>query len=347
MILKKILKKIKSIHAKVFNNFFLFIKYYRVRKTIKIWLILTPPNNLRNIGDHAQVIGVKKWLNKHYSNYRVIEIDKNEIMWSLKIIKFLARDEDLIFLHSGGNLGDRGMWSERGRRLVISNFINNKIVSLPQTIYFSPTRKGDLEKIISKDIYSKHPNLTIIARDKTSSNIARELFVKAKVLTIPDFVLTLQTINDSKKKHELKKGLFILRQDNESIISANDIERILAKIPYDISFFDTTINQSISRNMREIHLNRALNLISNFDFVVTDRFHGLIFSILCCKPTVVLNTVDHKLDSSIEWFNEIEFVTFTNIFQEVPNLIEEILLITNYNTKNWNKLYFDNLSKLI
>ncbi len=42
----------------------------------KIIYALTPPSQLSNVGDHAQVVAIRIWLQKHFPNLPVIEVDK-------------------------------------------------------------------------------------------------------------------------------------------------------------------------------------------------------------------------------------------------------------------------------
>lgn len=64
----------------------------------------------------------------------------------------MLNDDDLIFLQGGGNLGDKWLNEERLRRTIIESFPNNKIVILPQTIYFSKNDGGKEFEISQKYI---------------------------------------------------------------------------------------------------------------------------------------------------------------------------------------------------
>ncbi|MFI5429468.1 polysaccharide pyruvyl transferase family protein [Aeromicrobium sp. UC242_57] len=41
---------------------------------------------------------------------------------------------------------------------------------------------------------------------------------------------------------------------------------------------------------------------SNYQVTVTDRYHGVIFSLISGTPVVVLESTDHKLRSGVQWF---------------------------------------------
>lgn len=312
----------------------------------KIIYALTPPPHLTNVGDHAQVVAIRLWLQKHFPELPVIELDKNESQKFLPALKQLVEPNDLFLLHSGGNLGDRGIWSESIRRLLISSFPDNQIVSLPQTIYFSDTPTGRIERENSHRIYTAHPNLTVIGRDPQSGELAQELFPKAKIFCTPDFVLSLPP-RQSDIKNNPPKVLLCLRLDDESALNAQQRKEIGKKLPYDCTYFDTTIASPIKVGERKEVLERTLDLFEAADVVVTDRYHGLIFTILCRKPCVVLPTVDHKLTSAMHWFKEISFIKFVPNIDAIPVLVEQCLSIESREVPDWNSEYFNKIPELI
>lgn len=251
-----------------------------------------------------------------------------------------------MFLHSGGNLGDRGIWSESIRRLIIFAFPKNQIISLPQTIYFSNTPTGEKERENTRAIYDTHPHLTIIGRDLHSGALATELFPKAQTFCMPDFVLSLPPSQPQPKNDPLQVLLY-LRLDDESTLTAQQRQEIAKSLPYQCTYYDTTIDESIAASKREAVLELTLELFRAADVVVTDRYHGTIFSILCRKPCIVLRTVDHKLTSAMFWFKNVSFVSFAQDVADIPALVEHSLAISSYEAPDWNAEYFDKIPGLI
>ncbi len=318
----------------------------RLFRVQKILYALTPPAGLPNVGDHAQAIAIHRWLGKHFPELPVVEVDKNESTWLMPVLRRFVNPEDIIFLHSGGNLGDRGLWSERARRAIIASFPANQIVSLPQTIYFSDTPKGREERQRTVEIYARHPRLTVIARDRRSGEIAAELFPNATTMTVPDFVLSLHShVNES--RNEPLRILLCLRLDNESSITELDRQRIAASLPYQTTRYDTTLPRPLRPRDREGELSRTLDVFQAHDAVVTDRYHGVIFAILCGKPTVVVPTVDHKLTSAMDWFRGLPQVRMVDSPGEIPEALEEVLGVESPAFVDWNALYFDRLPEHI
>ena len=331
---------------RLLRNFWFAYVHRHLRRSRKIIYAITPPPNLKNIGDHAQALAIHAWLKKHFPELPVIEMDKNQTRYYLPALRWLVQPADLLLLHSGGNMGDRGIWSESIRRLVISTFTKNRIISLPQTIYFSDTSAGKREREITRRIYANHPNLTIIARDPSSGELAAELFPNAHTFCVPDFVLSLPPRQPG-NKNSPPKVLLCLRNDNESSFTPDQRLELSHMLPYESTYYDTTVADSIKVMDRETFLGHALDLFQAHDVVVTDRMHGVIFSILCQLPCVVLPTVDHKLTSAMKWFEGIHFVALAQTLQEVPRLVEECLAVQSRDTPDWNAEYFDKILEII
>lgn len=329
-----------------FSESFFLLRFFPLRGQAKILLALTPPPKLRNIGDHAQAKAVRTWLKKHFPTLPIIEVDKDQSADFMPALKKLIRPADIIFLHSGGNLGDRGIWSESRRRQLLAEFPRNRIISLPQTIYFSDTPNGRKERETTRRIYAQHPNLTLVARDRRSEELARDLFPKATILCAPDFALSLPPRIDDYRKPS-SKALLCLRSDNESLLSSEQKKQIIRDCPLEPIFFDTDFKRNINPEELDTILEQTLELFFSVDAVVTDRLHGLIFAILCRTPCVVLPSIDHKIVSGIEWFREIPFVALTQDVQQIPSLIKKCLSVTSKNVPDWCVEFFDPLAAIL
>lgn len=330
----------------VIRNIIFYSQYQHLESTKKIIYALTPPPYLKNIGDHAQAVAIQAWFKKHFPSLDVIELDKDQSRYFLPAIKQLLTSEDIVFLHSGGNLGDRGIWSERIRRRLIKNLKSNKVISLPQTIFFSDTENGRVQKKITQKIYQSHPNLVVFGRDPCSGELAQALFPNAETFCMPDFVLSLPPRMKT-AQNSSPKILLCLRLDNESALSETQRQSVENLLPYACTYYDTTLDAPIQIEKRETILAETLQLFLQHDVVITDRYHGLIFTILCQKPCIVLRTVDHKLTSASYWFKEMSSVVFAENLSELPTLVSDSLENQERYVPNWNALYFDKIPSLV
>jgi pyruvyl transferase EpsI len=347
--IKVLRKKIKSILSAPFaaiDNLFYYLSHRNLLGKTKIIYALTPPPRWKDIGDHAQTIAIRQWIEKHYPGVPVIEIDKDKSRRYINALKKLTDPEDLILLQSGGNLGDRGMWSESIRRLIIQSFPDNMIVSLPQTVFFSDTEKGRMEKQNTIRIYGEHKNLTIFVRDPKSEVNAREMFPKARIFCMPDFVLSLKP-KLSQGINNPKKVLLVIRKDNESFIGPEKRKALSELIHYRSEYFDTVNRDPVKEKIRDDVLEKCLDVFRSYDAVVTDRFHGLIFSVICHRPCVALRSIDHKLTSGIHWFKSVKFVRFADDISDVPGLLEECLYVEDFEIPDFESVYFDTMPELI
>lgn len=313
----------------------------------KILYAITPHPGLANVGDHAQAIAIHDWLAAEFPHVPVVELDKVQVHNDLDVVMPHVTPEDLVFLHSGGNMGDRGMFSETARRRIIEAFPSNAIISLPQTIFFSDTERGRGELATSRRIYSAHPLLTIVARDHVSDALAREYFASCRHHVCPDFVLYLDD-----RVRPLVAGIprsetavLCLRNDNESILEPAEREQLAESVSLQSVALDTSVPHGIRRHMRWQVFSELLTHFASSRLVVTDRFHGVIFAVLTRTPCIVLPTVDHKLEAAYRWFESIHGVRFAGALDQVPTLAPELVNEKMTRVPNWSDLFFDGLGQ--
>jgi len=317
----------------------------------KIIYTISPHPTLSNIGDHAQAIAIRDWLMAEFPSLPVIELDKQQVLHYLTALSHYVSPDDLVFLHSGGNMGDRGIFSEMARRKVIQTFPNNCIVSLPQTIFFSDTPRGRAELSMSKQIYERHSRLTIVARDHVSAELAREYFPTCRHYTCPDFVLYL----DSKVRplvanvRRRASVVLCLRNDSERIIGESEREYLRRVLQLAVGLetieTDTSFPHPIPRSLRWKTFIEQLQLFAASRIVVTDRLHGVIFAILTRTPCIALPTADHKLKASYKWFEDITGVGFATDLKDVGSLAREFVDTRMLNVPDWAQMYFNGLGK--
>ena len=88
---------------------------------------------------------------------------------------------------------------------------------------------------------------------------------------------------------------------------------------------------------REKLIRNVLKEFSSYQVVVTDRYHGTIFSQVENTPVVVLSSADHKLSSGVKWFPKEKFgmnIYFANDLEEAYSLTNDIL-------KREGKVYYN------
>ena len=318
----------------------------------KIFYLQTPDHG--NLGDHAIAYAATKLLKDIYPNKIILDYTYNDLFYCFDLIAKFINDSDTIYITGGGNMGNLYITEENMRRKIIKKFINNKIIIFPVSITFTNDKEGNIELELSKEIYNCHRNLTIMVRDKISYEFAKKHF-NSNILLSPDLALYLSNsiniINNTRKNI-----LFVLRNDKEKILDDNIIEQIknyISSIKENYNYLNTHIGEyrTINKCEREEYIFNILNEISHYKLCITDRFHGLIFSYITNTPCIVFKSLDHKIESGVEWFNDINWIykVSNNNIDEINNIIKEYLTYNTEVEKNsikYNKLIKNNLIKI-
>lgn len=308
------------------ENLKYFILKNKYAKKEKIIFLSTPEHG--NLGDHAITIAINKIIKDKYPKKKVLEFSFNEYNRKKSNIEEILNINDIIYLVGGGNFGNLYPWEENQRRDIIKRFPNNKIIIMPQSLSFSEDKEGKKELAISKEIASNHKNLTIIARDEKSYSFSKKEFNKNTILMAPDSVLYLEDYYLEKMKQERKDVLFTIRKDKEKVLSnkkINEIQSILKKynIKYEIS--DTTVEYDVNKDSRDFEVEKILRKIAGAKLNITDRFHGVIFSVITNTPVIVFKSLDHKIAEGVKWFKHLDYVHYVTEEDDVEEIIKKYI----------------------
>ena len=208
---------------------------------------------------------------------------------------------------------------------VIQDYPNNKMVMLPQTIFFKSPK---IQKLTS-EIYNNHKKLVFLARDQVSYDIAQNIFSDIPVYLYPDIVTTM--IGNYSFNENRKGILMCIRNDDEKFYNNFQIDILkntLSSLDI-IKQIDTTINSNINANtlhLRQIILN-YIREFAKYKVIITDRYHGTIFALIANTPVIVIKTKDHKVVTGVKWFQNIysENIVYVDDIMLVSNAVEQIL----------------------
>ena len=304
-------------------------KIFRKSKNSKRILYVGIPVHL-NLGDQAQKYCIRKWIEENYPEYEVLEIPTRIIVDEkfnfLSILEKNVKENDIIIFQSGYCTHDLGASQEDlMHRIVISKFPNNKMLMLPQTVYFQNQKR----KKMSMEIYNRAKKMYFLARDNVSFDIAKEMFPRLHIDLYPDIVTTLI---GTKKYSEKRDGIFLCtRQDCEKFYSDKEIEKLKKKLLEKDKVYqgDTTISDC-NPYWLDQHLEEKLESIfqqyASYELVITDRYHGTIFSLIAGTPVIVVKTQDHKVSTGVDWFKDIyDYVYFADSLDEAYEKAIDIL----------------------
>lgn len=282
----------------------------------KIYYLDIPLHN--NIGDLLIMQGTLRFLEENRCDIAYIA--------SVYDYKFCDVDKNSIFLlHGGGNFGDLYPIHQRFRERIAAQYPDNRIVILPQTLYYESRSNYEA----SCRALSAHDDLHICVRDKVSFDMAKNM--SEKVYLMPDMAHQLYPIKAT--QHPKQNRVIIQRVDKEaSSLEASDYspdvvmdwDQLLGKKVY----ISTLLQKSahISKNLKydffrkniikawlrySNYLSRqAIDLFSQHRDVVSNRLHAHILATLMDKPNLIIDNSYGKNGTYIDcWTGESDLVT--------------------------------------
>jgi len=302
-----------------------------------VFIIGTP--NHGNMGDQAIWYATQKLLKNYFPSANVVDVDMSDFETDIEGIAHLIQKQDILILQGGGNFGNYYMDDEMIRRSVISQFRNNRIIMFPQTVYFSEDAEGKEELERSVCIYNKNKNLVLIARDEESFKILKENFIN-EIYMLPDVVLSLNAVDVKKKR---KGALICLRSDKESVMNQQDVENVesfLKERFSEIKYTDTQMDDYCKEN-REQLLKQKIEEFQSAELVITDRLHGMIFSVITGTPCIAFDNFNAKVKNVYLYLKDncnvklvCDFKKFTEAYEQlcgkISNSYDEKYIIQQF-----------------
>lgn len=287
-----------------------------------IFFVLTPCHE--NYGDQALAYAGSRFL----EDYFVFEITGDLLSRFVHYPKLFRKmiGRSTIVFNGGGYLGT--LWLAYGEeilRSVLQLVPNNKMLVLPQSIYYADDACGAAELEKSKQIYAACPRLILTARDKTSYALMKAYYPKTQVYLMPDMVLSL---NQCKKDCKRSGAMLVLRDDIEKKTSdalADAVSALLMEQYGAVRKIDMMAAHRISPKDREKELEIHFRRFRESEMVVTDRLHGMIFSAITGTPCVVFNSKTHKVRGVYEWmFSDCPYIICTEDMDEIRAFIASV-----------------------
>jgi len=311
----------------------LFLIYYnRIKKDVDlcrlkhgsiIFLFATPTHS--NLGDQAIALAERKFLESFCGGYCIVDIPFELYDFFIDNSQNFVQENDIFLCMGGGNMGDLYLREEVCRRKLIEGLPDNKIIIFPQTICFSDTKIGQDELKTTIEVYSKHKNLTIIAREKRSYNIMKDNFKNNKVLLSPDIVLSLGYEGKIKNRDGV---LLCMRNDSEKNINKNDT--LLINNFINSQFVKVNVTDTISKrrfiptSRRALEVGKKLNEFRSSQLVITDRLHGMVFAAITGTPCIVFSNYNYKVLGTYNWIKHLPYIKFCNDVNLIKKIFEEI-----------------------
>lgn len=329
---KKIRNFCKKLFVKPLDQF--DDSYIDLYSDKKIFLIGSSDRS--NIGDQAIAMSEMKMLKDEFEEYSICEITGDTFRKRRQELKTLIHENDIIFISGGGFLGD--LWPEEDDMVnaVLEDYPNNKIIILPQTMYFydqvdSPLLRKKMEH------YINHRKLYLTARDKRTYDLFSRYFEKQKIGLFPDMALYLDLDLDV-NCNPSNEVMLCMRKDKERTLLKSDETEISKRINdrglnviYGSTLAKGKHNGDVLLANRKSAIKSKLNEFSKCKFVITDRLHGMILSTLAGTPCIVFDNLSGKVSGVYKlWMKHFETILFCNNKNDIEILIDNILNMKHF-----------------
>lgn len=238
----------------------------------------------------------------------------------------------VIVLMGGGNFGDMWARHQELRHKVMDDYPNNKIVQLPQSVWFTSTElmKRDIEK------WAKHKGeVTLCLRDRQSKAIIDSHYKNVRTRLVPDMVLTMdieQYMTEHNMKSEYGKGTLIVeRQDCEKNMANGEISLskeavhadwpTLEKTPTEFYIFWAIRKLAVMLGMnkkrvtdwmwrhwlKDVVIKSGIRFIDSYETIYSTRLHAAITGWLLGKNVKMIDNSYGKCKGVYEaWLNDQE-----------------------------------------
>ena len=326
-IIRNVIYKIKKYRTKlpqichVLKPFFLT---YRDKK--RIVLIGSPFHG--NLGDHAISIAERRFFIDQLPDRKVIEVVGEDLRQFLSFIKYGIKKDDAIVITGGGFLGNLWIEEEKMVREIVNSFADNKIIIMPQTIYFTLNESGKKELQQTKEVYERHPDLNICLRDRKSYNLVKtEMRISGTIFYLPDMVTYLNEQKGSRKRGNI---LFCIRSDKEKVLDDAKVSKLcdfFDKKELAYSFTTTVLDKRIFFYERAQILEDKLEEFRQSSLVITDRLHAMLFAAITGTPCLAFDNVSGKIEGAYEWIHYLDYIKYAIANDAVYEQIDELLNI--------------------
>lgn len=240
--------------------------------------------------------------------------------------------DTVILLSGGGNFGDLYRQHSEFRRIVIESYPRNKVIILPQTIFYED------KELMSEDawFYAQYKNVTICAREKYSYDLLKAHFSNPCLL-VPDMAFFIN-LEGYKLGKETDKVLYLKRIDKElskddgkteipknaevhdwptyeySFLKVKMIEKLFYKfcrLLTILKFSDKSIARlnDWKRNYfyRRFYVQLGIDFLGPYSLIYTTRLHVMILGVLLNKKMHLINNTSGKVVNFYNtWLKEIK-----------------------------------------
>lgn len=284
-------------------------------------IIFIDAASYNNLGDQAIALAMNYFIQDNFPEYNYIEVLEKDFARNIKFLKKIIHKNDIICLSGGGNMGNIYPRFEAIRRKTIKIFKNNKIIIFPQTLDYENNMYGKKEFKKSIKIYNSNKNLTVCAREMNTFSKLKDVY--NNVILVPDIVLYLYgRISMDTYNKDSEVGI-CLRRDKEVSITNTFKDSLYNEYNNIIELTTMSECTFINKINREKKVKEKLKEFSRAKLIITDRLHGMIFSILNNTPCLAIDNSNKKVSGVYntikESINFVKIIDTNKTFKEEKN----------------------------
>lgn len=312
---------------------------------VNFWFLLEQGHN--NIGDIAIGLAEEKFFDENFRDYAKHYVYEEVYNRYKKEFANAISPKDVIVLRGGGSIGNTYR-HEQLREEIITDFHDNLIISMPQTMSFPDGKAGKKGLKKAQKAYGKCKRLLLVAREERTYKDMLAAF-GGNVLLTPDIVMSM--------KPELPKCdrngiLLCLRADWEKSLTADEcceLENACLKFSSAVTRTDMYASEEfVPREARSKVLNDKLIQFASAQLVITDRLHGMVLSAITGTPCIALPNYNHKVAETYKWLSSLPYIAFSKGIQDAVRLIPDMLAQSDCKWDNsFAKPYYEKIVEYI
>ena len=297
----------------------------------KIFLLGSEEYN--NLGDHLISISTIEMLQAVNPHVRIVEVTGKGFLKSKDYLKEIIKQDDLIVLTGGGNLGNQYLPTERVRQEVIRTWKKNTKIVFPQTMYYTDDEEGKRELEYAKRVYNSDNNVTVFLREKQSYETVRSSF-EVECHIVPDIGLYFARQGAGKRTEDI---LLCFRNDREKTLGEREYQNLYSLLcgsgMGNLVKSDTVIGYDLNPYQRKEYVSKFLTSLSTTQLVITDRLHGMISAVITGTPCIVFDNSNHKIKESFDWVKHLGYVVFVSTVEDA--FAATVRFLNENRTKTW------------
>jgi len=255
--------------------------------------------------------------------------------------KLTIPKDQIIVLQGGGNFGDLYPAHQKLREKIVAEYKENRIVLLPQTIFY----KEESEYDRTAALFNQHDDVHLFVRDTLTYEKAVEKFHACKVYLSPDMAHQLWPIRPTNSPS--KELLCFFRTDIEKTKDQLQFESDAEGDFLDwASLYNRVERKSIKMianamkkgggplpmykiwdKYSDYLVNKAVKRFSEYRNIQTSRLHGHILACLMDKPNTLLdNSYGKNSNYYHTWISGLETAQLAVQTHKIARLHEEAML---------------------